>query len=289
MVATLEITEEATSRTIQALGSTVHYHDVGQGPPVIFLHAWGPGSTAWALWHKVLARLGNDFHCLAVDSPNYAKTGPVYLDESLYYMQADAAAAVMDALGIEKAAIVGASQGGQSALTFAGKYPDRVEKLVFGGNHLGTTGGDYLLGLSNEEGIRIAYPALSDPTPENMRRYLEMCVFDKTLVTDELIEYLAKYHTARPDLAEARAKMQYGPRHDLTEDMLNITAPTMIVWGRNDRTCGVEIGIRAMNLIRDSRMVILKNTGHWAPFERPNEYADLLKAFLDGEWEGGVR
>jgi len=63
----------------------------------------------------------------------------------------------------------------------------------------------------------------------------------------------------------------------------------LIIWGRNDRTCGVEIGIKALNLIPDSRMVILKGTGHWAPFEKPAEYADILKAFLEGEWEGSAR
>jgi pimeloyl-ACP methyl ester carboxylesterase len=280
-----EITEESTSRTVQALGTTIHYHDVGSGPPAVFLHFWGPGSTAWVAWHKVLPLLAPHFRCIAVDSPNYAKTGPLYLDESLYFMQADAAAAVMDSLGIERAFIVGASQGGQSALTFASKYPDRVEKLVFGGNHLGSVQGDYLLGNPNEEGIRVAYPALANPTPENMRPYLELCVVDKSLITDELIDYLIKQHTGRPDIAEAREKMSYGPRHDLTPDMMNIAAPTLIIWGRNDRTCGVEIGLKSMNLIPNSRITILRDTGHWAPFEKPREYADHLISFLKGDWE----
>lgn len=286
MVTTYEtITEEGTSRTIQALGTTIHYHDVGQGPPVVFLHFWGPGSTAWIAWHKVLPLLAAHFRCIAVDSPNYAKTGPMYSDSSLYFMQADTAAAVMDALGIEKAAIVGASQGGQSALTFAGKYPDRMEKLVLGGNHLGTIGGDYLVGNPNEEGIRVAYPALADPRPENMRPYLELCVVDKSLITDELIAYLIDHHKGRPDLAEARAKMNYGPRHDLTADMMGIKVPTAIIWGRNDRTCGVEIGLRVLNLVPNSRIIILRDTGHWAPFEKPKEYAGHLLAFLKGDWE----
>jgi pimeloyl-ACP methyl ester carboxylesterase len=286
MVATYDnITEEGTSHTIQALGTTIHYHDVGEGPPAVFLHFWGPGSTAWIAWYKVLPILAQHFRCICVDSPNYAKTGPMYADSSLYYMQADAAAAVMDALGIEKAFIVGASQGGQSALTFAGKYPEKLEKLVFGGNHLGTTGGDYLLGNQNEEGIRVAYPALAGPTPENMRAYLELCVVDKSLITEDLIEYLTRHHLERPDLAEARGKMQYGPRHDLTEDMMGIEVPTAVIWGRNDRTCGVEIGIRAFNLIKHSTLIVMKDTGHWAPFEKPREYADHLISFLKGDWE----
>jgi pimeloyl-ACP methyl ester carboxylesterase len=92
-----ELTEDGTSRTVETLGTTLHYHEAGEGPPVVLLHSWGAGTTSWITWHKVLPALAEHFRCIAVDSPNFAKSGPLYSDEPIHSMQASAALAVMDA------------------------------------------------------------------------------------------------------------------------------------------------------------------------------------------------
>jgi 2-hydroxy-6-oxonona-2,4-dienedioate hydrolase len=61
-----------------------------------------------------------------------------------------------------------------------------------------------------------------------------------------------------------------------------ITAPTLIVWGRNDRVCTFELGIMALNVTPDARLVVLKDVGHWPPFEAPTEYAAHVLSFLKG-------
>ncbi len=53
-IASNGLTEAGTSKTIQAGGMTVHYHDVGSGQPVLFLHSYGPGTTAWITFHKAV-------------------------------------------------------------------------------------------------------------------------------------------------------------------------------------------------------------------------------------------
>ena len=141
MATTAQITEENTSKTVEAGGTTLHYHDVGTGDPLIMLHSYGPGTTAWITFHKNFPALSEHFRCIAMDLPNFAKSGPLVYDEPTHIHQAKAALALMDALGIDKAHILGNSQGGQTALTFAYLYPDRVNKLVWGGGHIGTAGG----------------------------------------------------------------------------------------------------------------------------------------------------
>lgn len=286
---TAEFTEVSTSRRIEAYGTTIHYHDVGQGEPLVMLHAWGPGSTAWSLFSKILPTLATTFRCIAIDMPNYGSTGPLYRDESIYFMQANAARAVMSALGLESANFLGHSQGGQSALTFATLYPEAVRRLVIGGHHTGASGGEYLFGLGDEEGIRVAYPAFEDPTPENMRRYAELCVADRSLITDALVAYLIEHYTARPDITAAHLKMQYGPRHDLGVLMPDLQIPTLVMWGRDDRTCGWEIGVRIFNMIPDAQLVVMKSAGHWLPFEKPHEYAAHAMAFLAQDRSGSAR
>jgi 2-hydroxy-6-oxonona-2,4-dienedioate hydrolase len=279
-----DITEEGSSRTIQALDSTIHFHDVGDGSPIVLLQFWGPGTTAWLSWHRVLPRLAGDYRCLAVDSPNFAKSGPLFTDMPVHRMQAEAAIAVMDSEGIERAHIIGASQGAQSALLLAALYPDRVDRLVVGGGHMASGGGDYLVGNGEEEGVRVGYRAMMDPTPSNMKSWVELCVRDRSMATSEIVDYLVHHHTARSDLVPARESMSYFPLRDLTGDLLQLKSPTAIIWGRADRTTGIEIGLRMLNLIEGSRLLIIREAGHWVPFERPDEYSDYVTAFLGSSW-----
>src|SRR3989442_15681606 len=134
------LTESATSKTVQAGGMTVHYHDIGTGEPVLFLHSYGPGTTAWITFHKTVGALSQHFRCILMDLPNFSKTGPIVYQEGVHAMQARAAVALLDALGIPRAHFVGNSQGGQSSMVAAITYPERVNKFVIGGSHIGTGG-----------------------------------------------------------------------------------------------------------------------------------------------------
>jgi pimeloyl-ACP methyl ester carboxylesterase len=126
----------------------VHYHDLGEGEPVLFLHSYGPGTTAWITFHKAVAVLSQDFRCILMDLPNFSKTGPIVYREGVHALQARTAVALLDALGIARAYWVGNSQGGQSAMVAAITYPERVGKFVMGGSHIGTGGQPSLRGRS---------------------------------------------------------------------------------------------------------------------------------------------
>ena len=186
----------------------------------------------------------------------------------------------MDALGIEKAHLVGNSQGGQSAMVLAMKNPDRVNKLVFGACHIKTGGDLYLMGNRPSEGSRATNDVIADPTRENVRRYLRVHIDDEALVTDELVDYIHGNCTGHPDHIAANAASVSVP-YDHGVDLPNIKAPSLILWGRYDRMCVFEIGIAALNNIEDSRLVLLNNCGHWPPYEKPEEYTAHLLNFLE--------
>jgi hypothetical protein len=63
-IASNGLTEAVTGKTIAAGGMNVHYHDVGEGEPVLFLHSYGPGTTAWITFHKVVGALSEHFRCI---------------------------------------------------------------------------------------------------------------------------------------------------------------------------------------------------------------------------------
>jgi len=280
-VTTDGLTEEATSKVVEAGGMPVHYHDVGAGEPVIFLHSYGPGTTAWITFHKVLGALSQHFRCILMDLPNFSKTGPIVYAEGVHAVQARTAVALMDVLGIARARFVGNSQGGQSAMVAAINYPDRVDRFVMGGSHIGTGGDRYLMANRPSEGSRATREALADPTRENIRRYLRVHIDDERLVTDDLVDYIHRAHTWSPAFEAARRQSVSVP-HDYTPELVAIRAPVLLVHGRYDRMVAFEVSIAILNHIADSRLVLLNNCGHWPPFEKPEEYTAHVLSFLKG-------
>ena len=281
-------TEESTSKTIDVAiddgksdKTKVHYHELGSGEPVIFLHSYGPGTTSWITWHKVIADFAEHYRCILMDLPNFAKTGPYVYTEGVHSVQARTAVKLMDALGIDKAAFVGNSQGGQSSMVAAINFPERVTKFVMGGSHIGTGGDRYLMGNRPSEGSRATREVQENPTIENVRRYLKVHIDDETQVTDELVEYIHRMHTWSPELDAAR-KASYSVPHDYTPELDKIQAPVLLVHGRYDRMVVFEVSIAILNHIDDSRMVLLNKCGHWPPFEKPKEYTTQVMAFLKG-------
>jgi 2-hydroxy-6-oxonona-2,4-dienedioate hydrolase len=280
-IASNGLTEADTGKTISADGMTVHYHDIGSGEPVLFMHSYGPGTTAWITFHKVVGVLSQHFRCILMDSPNFSKTGPVVFREGVHAVQARTAVALLDALGIERAHFVGNSQGGQSAMVAAMTYPDRVVKVVMGGSHIGTGGDRYLMANRPSEGSRATLDAIADPSRENIRRYLRVHINDANLVTDELVDYIHHAHTWSPDFMEARRQSVSVP-HDYTPELAAIRAPVLLIHGRYDRMVAFEVSIAILNHIEDSRVVLLNDCGHWAPFEKSAEWTAQVLAFLRG-------
>ena len=279
MTPTTELTEAGTSKTMQVGGMKIHYHEAGQGEPVLFLHSYGPGTTAWITFHKTIGAFSQHFRCILMDLPNFGRTGPVVFNEPVHDFQARTALSLMDALGIEKAHLVGNSQGGQSAMVFAYTYPDRIHKLVTGACHIVTGGDRYLMANRPSEGSRATHEVIENPTRENVRRYLRVHLDDAALVTDELVEYIYQNHTGHPDHEEARRK-SVSVYYDHGPAVTTIKAPTLIIWGRYDRMCAFEIGIAALNHIDNSRLVLLNKCGHWPPYEHPEEYTAQVLNFL---------
>ena len=280
-IASNGLTEAGTSKTIAAGGMNVHYHDIGEGEPVLFLHSYGPGTTAWITFCKIVGALSAHYRCILMDMPNFSKTGPIVYREGVHAVQARTAVALLDALGIARARWVGNSQGGQSAMVAAISYPERVEKFVMGGSHIGTGGDRYLMANRPSEGSRATQRAIVDPSRDNIANYLRVHIDDANLVSDELIDYIHHAHTWSPEFTAARAQSVSLP-HDYTPDLPAIKAPVLLIHGRYDRMVPFEVSIAILNHVAQSRVVLLNNCGHWPPFEKPAEWTAHVSAFLKG-------
>src|SRR5688572_7572920 len=123
-----ELTHDGTSRVLEAGGHRLHYHDAGKGPVVIMLHGGGPGAGGWSNFNRnVGALVDGGYRVILLDCPGFNRSSPLVSADPRGLINARAAAALMDALGIARAHLVGNSMGGLSALTFALEFPDRLD------------------------------------------------------------------------------------------------------------------------------------------------------------------
>ena len=113
------------SRVVKTAFGPIEYSTVGNGSPVLFIHGAGGGHDMGRFF---AGQIGNDFYWICPSRFGYLRS-PIPPDAS-FESQADAYAALLDYLNIEKAAIVGLSIGGPSALLFAVRHPDRCAALV---------------------------------------------------------------------------------------------------------------------------------------------------------------
>lgn len=260
---------------VDAGGIKTNYLEAGAGPPVVLVHGSGPGVTAYANWRLTMPGLAPHFRVLAPDMAGFGfsdKPGGV----------ADLAAWVgqltgfLDALGIERASVVGNSFGGSIGIRLAVDHPDRVDRLVL----MGATGISFPIteGLDQVWGYQ--------PSFENMRRILDYFAYSRELVNDELAE--VRYRAAlAPGVQEAFSALFPAPRQRWVEAITTpeekiraIPHETLIIQGREDKVIPLDNAYRLFNLIERSELHVFGRCGHWSQIEWAADFNALLVRFL---------
>ncbi|WP_284981516.1 alpha/beta hydrolase [Arthrobacter sp. efr-133-TYG-118] len=277
-----ELTESETSRTVQTKDWKIHYNEAGEGSVVLFLHGSGPGATGWSNFAPNLVSLAGKYRVIAADLPGWGKSDP---ETPADRNHVEAVLQLLDALKIERAAIVGNSMGGHTGLCFAMAYPDRVSHLVTMGVPLGL--GPLLFtprgGLS--EGLKVLVKAYRDPSPETMRELVEIMTYDHTFATDELVTQRSSAARVRPDhlanylSATPGSKARPVPLLDIAK-IAEISAPTLIFHGRDDRVNHFENSLWLASAIPDARMVLINRCGHWLQLEHADEFNRIVADFV---------
>jgi 2-hydroxymuconate-semialdehyde hydrolase len=254
-------------------GELTHYHELGEGTPILFLHGSGTGVTAAANWWLNLPELSKAGRCIAIDSIGYGQT--VVAEGTEYGIRewVRHAVRVLDALGIEKTWIVGNSLGGWLAFQFVIDFPERVEGIISMG-----TGGAKLTG---------ALKGHSNPTltEEGIRNTLELFVVDKSLVTDDLVKL--RYASALNDTASDRLQEVVAARDrdrealPLDFDVLaKLEIPVLLIHGTQDQVIPVSRTWDLLNVIPHADAHIFSQCGHWSQVERADDFNRLILDYL---------
>ena len=281
-------TEAASSRFVTVrddeVAYNVHYNDVGPASSqvVVMLHGSGPGAPGWAIFPRnVEAFTGAGYRVLLIDMPGFGKSD-AFLNTagSRSDFNGRIVKLVLDRLGVERAHLVGNSMGGHSSMAFALANPGRVGKLVLMG---GGTGGPSQFVPMPTEGIKLLNHVYREPTLENVKRMMNIFVFDASALTDDLLQLRVENMLARRDhldnwvksvTAHPKQFSDYGPR------LGEVKAPALIIWGRDDRFVPFDIGLRLLWGMPNAEMHIFNRCGHWAQWEHADKFNRMVLAFL---------
>lgn len=269
-------TEESTSKYAQANGLKIHYNEVGTGDALICLHGGGPGASGWSNYQRNVGPLSENFRVILPDLPGFGKSDKPEITGGRFAMYAKTVRDLMDEIGIEKASFIGNSMGGGTSLKFAMEYPDRAERIVA----MGPAGGVSLFNPMPTEGIRylMSYYAPPGPSKEKMERFLRTIVYDQSRLNDELFE--ARYQSSiQPELLNA-PQSRSAQLEDLWKDLDKVPHKVLLIWGRDDRVVPMDGGIFMLQRLPDARLHVFSQCGHWAQWEKTDEFNALVKAFL---------
>ena len=280
----MTLTAASTSRFVEAAGVRVHLHEAGDGPLLVLIHGGAPGAYGWGNFGQNMATLAGRFRTVIVDLPGYGRSGPQLVNGGPYSSYARVFAALVGALGEERAHFVGLATGGAVSLALAIEHPEVVDRLVV----VSSAGGLPLFTPSPSEGQKAirAYYAGEGPSREKMRAYLEMMLYDRSLVTDALVEerYVASVDlgSLNGTVSPSGAGAGSGDGEHLWARMQDIAAPTLVVWGRDNRVQGYDNALFMLQRIPDVEVHIFGRTGLWVPYERARRFEALVTDFLEG-------
>jgi len=271
------VTDENSSREVMVNGLKVHYNDIGAGYPIICIHGGGPGASGWSNFRGNLQDLAVNNRVLLFDMPGWGRSEFNGSDQHWHDFMGEMLGGFMDALGFDTADFIGNSMGGQSVIKLAINHPERVRHLVMIGSQ--PTSAIAVQALPLDGLANIAKYYRGGATPEKMRTLVESLVHDSSWLTEEVVMERYRVSTTPEALRQAELRTKQ-PRQDLYFELEKITVPTLLIWGINDKGGALEVGLLMLRRLKDARMHIFQNCGHWAQVEKREEFDRVVLDFF---------
>ena len=257
----------ASERKVKVDGLRVRYFEAAPAAPpldgetVVLLHGLGDSAETWA---RLLPALARERRVLAPDLAGFGRTPApregMRLSVLVRYLDG-----FLDALGVEKAILVGNSLGGAVAIRYAADNPDRVSRLF----------------LLNSAGLLNEVPSELEPgTREEARELARVTLGPEAAMPRFFLDDLVR--TARNP--SRRAYLRSDEPTDVREDLGRIEAPTTIIWGEQDRLIPLEHGAIMQESIRRSELIVLPGTAHLPQIQAPERVLEIMdeRLVVDG-------
>jgi len=266
----------------------LYYEDTGKGTALVFVHEFAGDYRSWEMQMR---HFGKRYRCIAYNARGYPPSDVP--TDGQRYSQAracDDIRAVLDALKIEKAHVVGLSMGGFATLHFGLAYPQRALSLVIAGCGYGAAPHEREKFAEESEAAARRFEEIG------MAKAAEGYALGPSRVQfqnkdsrgwAEFATQLAEHSTQGSAFTLRGVQKRRPSLYDLVEQMKSIAIPTLVITGDEDWSC-LEPGLLMKRTMPTAGLVVMPNCGHTINLEEPAVFNAHLDAFLqsveNGAW-----
>jgi len=268
------------SQFIEVDEMNVHYRDEGEGFPIVLIHGTAASLHTWDAWTDELKKTNR---VIRMDLPAFGITGPNKNADYSIGAYTTFLHSLLEKLKLEKFHIAGNSLGGNIAWNYTADYPNKVEKLILVDAS----------GLPTNKSQPAIFKMAKTPilnslflyiTPRFLiKKNIEEVYEDDSKITDELIN---RYHkmalrvgNRKAFIDRAKTDFKLDTQVNL-EKLKSIQTPTLLIWGAKDLWIPLANGIRMNEILVNSKLEVLENSGHVPMEENPIESLKLMNEFL---------
>jgi pimeloyl-ACP methyl ester carboxylesterase len=271
------------SRFIAVNGMQVHLRDEGphdDPAPIVLLHGTSASLHTWDGWAQALREKRR---VIRFDLPGFALTGPNPDNDYSIEAYVRFVKAVMDELGVQRFVIAGNSLGGQVAWAATAALPDRVTALIL------VDAAGYPLESFTPQAVPVGFRIAATPGLRLLAQYtlprgiversIREVYGDPSKVTPELVDLYSAMTLRQGNRKALVRSIEQGYTGDVAQ-LKAVKAPTLILWGGQDKLIPPEVGQRFARDIAGAKLVMFDNLGHVPQEEDPARTVAEVKRFL---------
>jgi pimeloyl-ACP methyl ester carboxylesterase len=244
---------------------------------IVLLHGFLSSTFSF---RRLIPLLKEHFTIVSIDLPPFGKSGNSAIYTYSLENQGQTVIRLLEFLGIKLVTLVGHSMGGQVALNVCYQKPELVSQAIL----LCSSG--YLkkskLPLILSSYIPFFYLYVKRwLASSGVEKNLKNVVYNHSMIDEAMISGYLQPFVEDNEIFKGLTKMIRDREGDLTPEQLHkIQTPCLLIWGEHDKVVPVHIGKRLNKDLRNSQLIILKNTGHLVPEERPKEIFNHMLDFV---------
>lgn len=273
--------ERATFSGTEPINGTEVYYEYykheSSRDTLVLLHGFLSSTFSF---RRLIPLLQTEFNVVSMDLPPFGKSGKSQQFVYSYKNLADTVIRLSEKMGFEKVTLIGHSMGGQIVLNVAHSKPELVDQAVL----LCSSG--YMKRMKPHIIFSSYIPFFHLYVKlylqrSGVKQNLKNVVYDHSMIDDEMLYgYLSPF--LEDDIFRALTRMIRDREGDMPASALKkIETPCLLIWGEHDRVVPLHIGKRLNKDLKNSKLVVLKDTGHLVPEERPEDVLQHIRSFMN--------
>ncbi|KAB2339303.1 alpha/beta fold hydrolase [Actinomadura rudentiformis] len=278
--------EEIPSRQVRLADATINYRELGQGPPIVFVHGLLSNGT---LWRKVAERLQTSHRCIVPDWPLGAHTAPVRPGADLSPCGlARMVAGFLDVLGLQDVTLVANDTGGAIAQMVATEHPGRLGRLVLTpcdafDNFLPPMFRPLQYTAKVPGALYVAVQALR---AHPLRRLpMTYGLLAKRPIPDHIVDGWLRpaqtRHATRRDTARFLRAIGTAHTLDAAARLSSFRRPVLLAWATEDRVFPFEHARRLAAILPRATIAPIADSYGFVPEDQPERLAELIRDFVN--------